>query len=104
MGRIRHDNLEIVTLLQSFFSGLPRSNVVAVRRELRRQQMMNGLVADGYWRARFALLARVRAEVEAEYLMSWQEAGFWRRIWLRVEIRRETLRRIQSKAPVNGLY
>lgn len=61
-------------------------------------------VEDGQQRARVALLPIVRAEVEAEFADHVQEASAAGRLRLKIQIRREIERRVQSRAPADGLY
>jgi len=53
---------------------------------------MNGVVAGGRWRIEAPppeQMARIRAEVEIEYAVELREAGFLKRIMLRLKIRQE---------------
>jgi hypothetical protein len=64
----------------------------------------NGIVADGYWRARKALAPQIREEVQAEYATKVQEASPSDRRRLERELEREIERRIREKAPPDALY
>ncbi len=61
-------------------------------------------VADGYERAVEATLPQIQAEVKAEYAERLASAGWYRRLWLRVEMRREVWRRLARIAPPWALY
>ena len=61
-------------------------------------------VADGYDRAVEASAPRIRAEVEAEYAGRLASANWYRRLLLRLEMRREIRRRLERVAPPWGLY
>jgi hypothetical protein len=67
------------------------------------------IVADGRERlqeAKDASVARQRiaAEVWDEFQEEFSSASFWRRLWLRVKIRRELRTRMDREFPPDALY
>jgi hypothetical protein len=64
----------------------------------------NYFVEDGYERACDASIDRIRAAVELEFAERFQTAGWWQRLRLRYEMRREIKRRLDRVAPPWGLY
>ena len=73
------------------------------------------IVADGRERALAgakAVIARTRrqikTDVKAEYSQQWENAGFFRKIYLRLKIRAEIRRRVDAEveqiAPRDALY
>ena len=68
-----------------------------------------GIVVDGHKRLYEALhtngtVARIRAEVEAEFARRIQVASFWRRWQLRRQMEQEIKRRLARLAPPHALY
>ena len=65
-------------------------------------------VADGRERAKAAERPRIEREVRARYADRLARAGFGRRIWLRIKIRREIERKLaellKKMAPHDALY
>ena len=61
-------------------------------------------VADGRERIARGEIERIRREVRARYADQMAAAGFFRRLWLRVRIRREIERQLNKIAPRDGLY
>ena len=61
-------------------------------------------VADGCERAQAAALDEIRATVEREYAERLQSAGWFKRMLLYREMRREIKRRLDRTAPPWGLY
>jgi len=68
------------------------------------KRLNDHFVHDGRARARKAVLEKVRAEVEHEYAERLYNAGWLGRLLLYREMRRETKRRLDEKAPPWGLY
>jgi hypothetical protein len=64
----------------------------------------NYFVDDGCERARAASLDTIRAEVEREFSERLASAGWWERVRLSYEMRREIERRLDRVAPPWGLY
>ncbi len=63
-----------------------------------------GFVSGGQGRAWRALFANVTSEVEMAYRKEMQEATPWRRVFLRLKVRREIRRRLEDLAPWDALY
>jgi hypothetical protein len=61
-------------------------------------------VVDGCWRARAALEPVIRSEVRKEYVERLTNAKPWAKVAIWLEMEREISRRIESKAPSDGLY
>jgi hypothetical protein len=61
-------------------------------------------VHDGYDRARDANIDAIRVAVKAEYRDRLDAAGWFERLLLRREMRREVEARLARKAPPDGLY
>lgn len=64
----------------------------------------NGIVADGFWRARWALEPHVRGVVESEYAERLAAADDVERTRLHREMQREITRRVRAQSPWYGLY
>lgn len=62
------------------------------------------IVNDGARRAYLASIHRVRADVQREFSSALEQAGFLRRILLRVQINREIKHRMREIAPPWALY
>jgi hypothetical protein len=62
------------------------------------------LLADGRRRALVALRARLRAEVDAEFADRLADAGVVGRLVMKWKMRRVLKRRLDEKAPRDGLY
>lgn len=63
-----------------------------------------GIVADGYWRARSAVLPSIRAAVNAEYAERLAHADFLTRMRLRLQMSAEIQRRLDVQAPQHACY
>ena len=61
-------------------------------------------VEDGHDRARTAIEAKIRAEVQREYANQVNKASFWERQRRRREMDREVERRIDLVAPPDAVY
>lgn len=61
-------------------------------------------VADGGERLRATMYDAVRIEVEREFGEPLKAAGWFRRVFLRIEMRREINRRLSRIAPPDALY
>ena len=61
-------------------------------------------VEDGYERACAASIDKIRADVKQEYAERLAMAGWWERLRLHYEMRREVERRLDRVAPPWGLY
>ena len=61
-------------------------------------------VVGGCARARKALKAEVRRQVEAEFAELWNASGCVWRWFLRHRIRAEVARRVKANAPTDALY
>ena len=62
------------------------------------------IVTNGGRRAYWASIYRVRADVRKEFSEALAQAGFLRRIFLRVQMNREIKRRMREIAPPWALY
>lgn len=62
------------------------------------------VVHDGQRRASRASIGPVRAEVQREFLGTLAKAGFLKRIFLRIQMKREVKRRMRALAPPWALY
>ncbi|MBI1348290.1 hypothetical protein GC163_18605 [bacterium] len=65
---------------------------------------VNGIVADGFWRARAALKPHVRLIVETEYAERLAVADDAEKTQLLREMQREIRRRVRAQSPWYGLY
>ena len=61
-------------------------------------------VEDGQERGEEATAPQIRAAVDAEYADRLASANWYRRLVLRLEMRREIRRRLERVAPPWGLY
>lgn len=61
-------------------------------------------VADGRKRLRETMYDEVRIEVEREFGEQLTSAGWFRRLFVRIEMRREIDRRLDRIAPPDALY
>ena len=64
----------------------------------------NHVVEDGYERAYDAIEPIVRAAVLDEYAERLRHASFVGRLFLKLEIDREIMRRVHAQAPPDALY
>ena len=65
---------------------------------------MPRFVHGGCENARRALRPIISARVRGEFAARLWLAGFWKRWFLRLEMRRETARRLEEVAPSDALY
>ncbi len=68
------------------------------------KELKQHIVNDGGRRAYLASINRVRADVQREFSEALAQAGFLRRIFLRVQMNREINRRMREIAPRWALY
>ena len=62
------------------------------------------IVASGHKRVVRGEIKRIRREVHEQYAAALAEAGFFRRLMLRIRIRKEVQARLNKIAPRDGLY
>jgi len=65
---------------------------------------MHRFIPNGYDNARVALKEELLGEVAAEFTDQLAAASWWRRMWLKRQIRREAISRLHRIAPPDACY